>query len=456
MNLEEYKSKLDALLNANRNSEVRGALMMLNVVDIAEYLETLENDKMLKVFRILPKDVSVDVFSYMDDDQRANLLSSIGDAEAGALVSEMFVDDAVDFLEELPATLVKRVLANVSEEQRKTINRFLSYPDNSAGSIMTIEYCEFHEGITAQEAMRELKRTGVDKETIYTLYVLDAQRTLVGTVPLRRLLLADDDAPIESLMNTNFICVGTLDDQEVVAETVRKYDLMSVPVVDKEGRLVGIVTVDDIMDVLQDEATEDIEKMNALLPSEDEYMKTGVVTLAKNRLPWLLFMMISGIFTGLIIEFFEGSLANMETKVAGIGIALTACIPMLMGTGGNCGSQSSTLVIRGLAVGEIQPIDAARVLWKESRVAMVVSVVLALVNFCIQCFVFSRPLLVALAVSIAMIGTVILSKCIGCTLPLLAKKLKLDPALMAAPLITTIVDACSLLILFLCASAFFL
>lgn len=418
--------------------------MMLNVVDIAEYLASLETDKMLKVFRILPKDIAADVFAYMDEDQQKNLFASIGDAEIGALINDMFVDDAVAFLEELPANLVRRILSNVSEEQRKTINRFLSYPENSAGSIMTPEFCDFHEGTTASEAMREIKRTGLDKETIYTLYVLDPQRKLIGTLPLRRLILASGDTLIETLMESNYICVGTLDDQEAVAATVRKYDLMSVPVVDKEGRLVGIITADDIMDVLEEEATEDIEKMGALLPSEDEYMKTGIFKLAGNRLPWLLFMMISGIFTGLIIEFFEGTL----TSIAGVGVALTACIPMLMGTGGNCGSQSSTLAIRGLALGEIQPTDVGRVLFKEARVASIVSLALAILSFFIQFVIFSRPLSVSITVALAMAFTVILSKSIGCTLPLLAKKLKLDPALMAAPLITTIVDACSLMILF--------
>ena len=444
MNWEKNKATLDSLLAAGKNSELRGALMMLNVVDIAEYMTTLETDKMLRLYRLLPKDISADVFAYMDDEQRKKLIESIGDKEVGALVDDMFVDDAVDFLEEM-----RRVLANVSEDQRKVINRILSYPDNSAGSIMTTEYCEFHEGITARDAMKELKRTGIDKETIYTLYVLDAQRKLIGILPLRKLILAEPDTPIERLMDPSFVCVGTLDDQEAVAEVVRKYDLTSVPVVDKEGRMVGIITADDIMDVIQDEATEDIEKMAALLPSENEYMKTNVFTLAKNRLPWLLFLMISGIFTGLIIQHFEDTLTNM----AEIGVMLTACIPMLMGTGGNCGSQSSTLVIRGLAVGEISPADTLKILWKECRVSILVSVVLAAMAMAMQLFLFRRPFSVALTVSLAMIGTVVISKSIGCTLPMLAKKLKLDPALMAAPLITTIVDTCSLLILFLLATA---
>jgi len=384
MEWELIQTRLNALLDAGRHNELRGALMMLNVVDIAIYLSELETDRMLKVFRILPKDISADVFSYMDDDQRRKLIESIGDKEIGALIGDMFIDDAVDFLEEMPASLVKHVLSNVDEEQRKIINRFLKYPEYSAGSIMTIEFCDFHAGTTVMEAMKVLKKTGVDKETIYTLYVIDAQRKLIGTVPLRKLILADDDMPIENLMNVNYVCATTTDDQEYVADLVRKYDLTSIPIVDKENRLVGIVTIDDIMDVLEEEATEDIEKMNALLPSEDEYMKTSVLRLAGNRLPWLMFMMISGIFTGLIIIYFEGVL----TSLPAVGVALTACIPMLMGTGGNCGSQASTLAIRGLAVGELEPKDAAKVLWKEFRVAAIVSVALALINLLIQLFVF--------------------------------------------------------------------
>ena len=428
---------LERLLSQEKIGELRGALMMMNPVDIAEYMDTLETDRMLRLYRLLSKDISADVFAYMSDEQQQKLMESIGDTETASLISDMFVDDAVDLLEELPANLVRRMLNNVNEEQRKTINRFLSYPENSAGSIMTPEFCEFHEGVTVGEALKYLKVHSVDKETVYTLYILDPGRRLIGTLPLRKLILADEGTKVETLMNPTFLCAGTLDDQEAVAELVRKYDLMSVPIVDKEGRMVGIVTADDIMDVLQEEATEDIEKMNALLPSEDEYIKTGPFTLAKNRLPWLLFMMISSILTETIIENFEAHLS----------IAFAACIPMLMGTGGNCGSQSSTLAIRGLALGEISPSDALRILWKQFRVSLIVSFVLALLSFGIQKFVFSREVAEAAIISCAMICTVILSKSIGCTLPLLAKKLKLDPALMAAPLITTIVDVCSLLIL---------
>ena len=442
MDWSTIKARLDRLLDADKRSEMRGALCMLNNVDIAEYLSELDTKQMLKVFRILPKDISSDVFSYMDDEQKQKLIESISDTEAAELISDMFVDDAVDFLEELPAGLVKRVLANVSEEQRKIINRFFNYPDGSAGSIMTIEFCELHTGTTVEEAFKYIKRNAVDKETVYTLYVLDSTRKLLGTIPLRKLITADEDTLVENLMNTQFVSAKTHDDRESVAELVRKYDLMSVPIVDNEDRLVGIVTADDIIDVIQEEATEDIEKMNALLPSEDEYLKTSTLKLVKNRLPWLLFMLLSSIFTETIIDSFSARLS----------IAFTACIPMLMGTGGNCGSQSSTLAIRGLAVGEIAPIDALKILWKEFRVSLMVSAALSCVSFCIQKFVFARTLAESLTIAAAMIGTVVLAKSIGCLLPLLAKQLKLDPALMAAPLITTIVDVCSLLILVLFAT----
>lgn len=444
MSWDRIKERLDKLLQAGRHGELRGALMMLNEVDIAEYLQTLEADKVLLVFRLLPKDISADVFSYMDDDQRGKLMESISDQEISRLVDEMFIDDAVDFLEELPAGVVKRILAACQPEKRELINQFLRYPANSAGSIMTIEFCEFHQGITVREAMDEIRRTALDKETLNTLYVIDMQRKLIGTIPLRKLIIAQEDTVIDRLMNTNFIQVTTTDDQEIVADTVRKYDLISIPVVDKENRLVGIVTVDDVVDVIEDENTEDIETMAALLPSEDEYLKTGVVTLARNRIPWLLFLMVSAIFTGMIITRFEDLLMDSGA----IGVALTACIPLLMGTGGNCGSQASTLVIRGLALGELEMSDVLKIWWKEVRVAVMVGAVLSIINFLRLYFLSHLSIAVSGVVSVSMFLTVLIAKSIGCTLPLLAKRVKLDPALMASPLITSIMDACSLLILF--------
>ena len=449
MSWDRIKERLDQLLNSNRHGELRGALMMLNEVDIAEYLSTLEPEKVLLVYRLLPKDISADVFSYMDGDQREKLLDSIGDEEISRLMEEMFIDDAVDFLEELPAGVVKRILSVCKPEKRALINQFLRYPENSAGSIMTIEYCEFHQGITVKEAMDEIRRTGLDKETLYTLYVIDVQRKLIGTIPLRKLIIAKEDALIDHLMDQNFISVTTTDDQELVADTVRKYDLMSIPVVDKESRLVGIVTIDDIVDVIEDENTEDFEKMAGLVPSEDTYLKTSVFSLAKNRIPWLLILMISATFTGMIITHFE----DLLTTSGAIGVALTACIPMLMDTGGNCGAQASTLVIRGLALGEIEFRDILRIWWKEARVALMVGAVLALVNFARLVLLNRLALSVCAIVSVSMYLTVIIAKSIGCTLPLMAKKIGLDPALMASPLITTIVDACSLGILFTIATA---
>ena len=449
MDFEVIRSRLDALVESGRKGELRGALTMLNEVDIAEYLETLDNEKVLMVFRLLPKAISADVFSYMDNEQRQRLIEAMGDNEAMKLIDDMFIDDAVDFLEELPAGVVRRMLANCDEEKRKLINQFLRYPENSAGSIMTIEYMEVHKGLTVAQTMAEIKKTGIDKETIYTIYVIDERRELLGTVPLRRMILANDDVKIESLMDTHVISVRTTDDQELVADTVRKYDLMSIPVVDQEQRLVGIITVDDIVDVIEEENTEDFEKMAALLPSDDTYLKTSPWKLALNRIPWLLLLMVSAMFTGLIITGYENLLNS-----SAVGIALTACIPMMMDTGGNCGSQASTLAIRGLALGEIEFRDIFRILWKEFRVGLICGLVLAVVNFFRLLYINKVGPQVAVVVAASMFFTVLFAKAIGCTLPLLAKKIKLDPALMASPLITTIVDACSLTIMFGIASRF--
>jgi Mg2+ transporter (mgtE) len=387
----------------------------------------------------------------MDTDRQARLMEALGDTEAMRIIDEMFLDDAVDFLEELPASVVKRMLAGCDEERRRLLNEFLRYPENSAGRIMTIEYVEFHTGTTVGQAMAEIRRTAPDKETINTLYILGDHRELLGTVALRRLLLSDDQKRVEDLMNTQVISVHTTDDQELVADNVRKYDLLSIPVVDNENRLVGIVTVDDIVDVIEEENTEDFEKMAAMLPSDDEYLKTSVFVLAKNRLPWLLILMISATFTGMIITHFETLLSAAQ----GIGVAIMACVPMLMDTGGNCGAQASTLAIRGLALGEISIKDLGKVLWKEIRVALMLGLVLALINFVRITFLTSSGWQVAAVFPLPMFFTVVIAKSIGCTLPLLAKAIHLDPALMASPLITTMVDAASLIILFTFASKVF-
>ena len=451
MDFERICVKLNALLDTGKKAELRGALNMLNEVDIAEYLQTLDNDKMLLVFRLLPKDISAEIFSYMDADQQARIIDALGDEEAVRILDDMFIDDAVDFLEELPAGVVKRILKNCDENKRALINQFLRYPENSAGSIMTIEYMDFHVGTTVGQAMDAIRQNAPDKETINTLYILDDRRVLLGTVALRKLLLSADDRKVEQLMNTQVISVRTTDDQELVADTVRKYDLLSIPVVDHENRMVGIITVDDIVDVIEEENTEDFEKMAAMLPSDDTYLKTSVLTLAKNRLPWLLILMISALFTGQIITHFEKVLES----AAGLGVALVASIPMLMDTGGNCGSQASTLAIRGLALGEIEPKNIWKVMWKELRVALILGVVLASVNFLRIFFLTSYGTNVALIVSLTMFCTIIIAKLIGCSLPLLAKAIHLDPALMASPLITTLVDAASLTILFTIATRVF-
>jgi magnesium transporter len=399
------------------------------------------------IFRILSKDISADVFAYLDPDSQETIVRMITDKEIERLMDDLYVDDAVDFLEEVPANVVRRVLANTDKETREIINRFLEYPDNSAGSSMTIEMVELHDRLTVGEAIKSIRRTGVDKETIYTCYVIDDKRKLVGTIPLRRLILNDEDVPLTEIMSDEeqLIYVSTMDDQEEVASIAKKYDLLSVPVVDKEQRLVGIITIDDIVDIIDEEATEDFEKMALLRPSEDEYLKTNVFTLAKNRIVWLLVLMVSATFTGQIIEGFEAKLAT----IAG----LTACIPMLMDTGGNSGNQVSTLIIRGLALGEIQIRDYFKVLWKEIRVSVMVGVTLAVANA-------GRMVLLRLitggaasndvifVVCLSVLAAVMVAKVIGCTLPMIAKLLRLDPALMAGPMITTIVDAVSLLIYF--------
>lgn len=447
MNENEFGG-LYKLLAKNKLKELREELSDMAYADIAEFIMDMDDDKLsVKIFRILPKDISADVFSYLEPDSQAVIVQSITDSEIERLMDDLYVDDAVDFLEEVPANIVRRVLANTDKETREIINRFLEYPENSAGSVMTIEMVELHDRLTVSEAIKNIRRTGVDKETIYTCYVIDDKRHLVGTIPLRRLLLNDEDTHLIDIMSDDeqLIFVKTMDDQEEVAAIAKKYDLLSVPVVDKEDRLVGIITIDDIVDIIDEEATEDFEKMASLTPSEDEYLKTGVFSLAKNRIGWLLVLMIASTFTGQIIEGFENQLAT----IAG----LTACIPMLMGTGGNSGNQVSTLIIRGLALGEVKIKDYFKVLWKEIRVSLMVGVTLAVANFGRMFFV--RLLTggdtsnsVILVVSLSVAAVVVVSKTIGCTLPIVAKLLKLDPALMAGPLITTLVDTISLVIYF--------
>ncbi len=448
MDWEMIEQKLDQLLSESRHGQLRGALMMLNPVDIAGYMKKLEKEKLLLLFRILPKDVSADVFSYMDTDQRQMLVESIADAEISALIDEMFVDDAVDFLEELPANAVKRVLQNTEPKTRAIINQFLKYPENSAGSLMTIEYCEVSQDMNVRDALKSIKETGVDKETVYTLYMLDAARHLVGTIPLHKALVVNEETALVKLMDPGIISVNTMDDQEIVADTVRKYHLLSIPVVDGEGRMVGIITNDDVMDVIEEENTEDFEKMSGLAPAEEPYFKTRILSLAGNRLPWLMILLFTSILSGAIIARFEGVLA--------VNILLSASIPMLMDTGGNCGQQASTLMVRGIALGEVKFTDIFRVLWTEFRIGILIGVALSSVTFVRLLLLNQATLIMSAVISVSLFITVVIAKSIGCILPLLAQRVKLDPALAASPLITTLVDAASLFVFFTIASEFIL
>ncbi len=412
----------------------------MNEVDIAEFLETLPAAQLAVVFRLLPKELAAETFANLGSDEQEYIINSITDKEIAYIMDELFVDDAVDMMEELPANVVKRVMANANSETRALINQFLKYPDNSAGSIMTAEYVDLKRSMNVREAFEHIRKTGEDKETIYTCYVVDSDRKLLGVVTVKELLLADYDDNITDIMEDNVISVTTTDDQEHVSEICSKYDLITVPVVDLENRLVGIITVDDILDVIEQEATEDFEKMAAMTPSDKPYLKTGVLTLAKNRVLWLLLLMISATVTGNILMKFEEAFAVVPL--------LVALMPMLTDTGGNAGSQSSTMIIRGMAVGDIQPKDILKVLFKEVRVALIVGAVLAVANFIRVVLMYDDAVMVALVVSISLFLTVIIAKSIGCTLPILAKLCRLDPAIMASPIITTLVDCCALTVYF--------
>lgn len=449
-NIELLLEQINELIQKGEISALRELLTELNVVDIAQIIEEIEQSDRLPVFRVLPKDLSAEVFAYLETDTQAELVRMINDAELERLLDEMFLDDTVDFLEEVPANVVTRVLAHSAPEARKLINRFLKYPEDCAGSIMTIEMVQLHTSFTAAQAIEQIRKTGVDKETVYTCYCTDRERHLLGSIPLLSLLLCDENELVGDIMedDAQLISVNTLDDREEVADIVKKYDLLSVPVVDNENRLVGIITVDDIVDVIEEETTEDFEKMASLAPSDNEYLKTGVLKLAKNRIPWLLILMISGTFTGKIVE-------GYETLLSGF-VALTASMPMLMGTSGNAGQQISTLMIRGLAVGEIELRDYFRVVFKELRVAAICGFVLGIANIGRMYLFCDGTLDVYLVVSLAMFFAVIVAKLIGCSLPIFAKLIRLDPALMAGPLISTLLDMITLSIYFALAKVFLL
>ena len=446
--MEKKMMDIQALLELLERRDLhalRAALLEENEVDIAEFLEELPQDKIVVVFRALPKEMAAEVFSNLEPDTQQVIIQSATDQEVSAIVEELYVDDAVDMLEELPANVVKRVLKAARPDTRKLINQFLNYPDNSVGSIMTAEFTDLKQSMTVAQAIAHIRRTGENSESVYTCYVTDAGRRREGVLTIKELLLAQDEQLIADLMETDVITAETTEDQEEAVARMMKYDFISLPVVDKEGRLVGIVTVDDVMDVMEEEATEDFEKMAAMAPSEKPYLKTSVLSLAKHRILWLLVLMISGMITGGILGQYEAAFAAMPL--------LVTFIPMLTDTGGNAGSQSSTLVIRGMAVGEIQLKDFAKVFWKELRVSMLVGVVLSAVNFVRLIITYPGNQMVALTVALALFVTVLLAKTVGGVLPMVAKLCHADPAIMAAPLITTIVDAISLVVYFRIACA---
>ena len=434
--LEEIRE----LLDAKKYTNIRQLLSELNEADIAFLMEEQETEERLKVFRILPTDLAADVFSYLEFDSQEAIIGSLSDMEAGSIIDNLMADDAADFLEEMPANVVERLLANANPQTRQAVNQLLRYPEDSAGSIMTVEYVSLKESLTVNQAIERIRAVGLDSETINICYVLDARRELIGTVALRYLLLSRGDERIADIMHENVISIHTLMDQEQVAEQFKKYDFTAMPVVDNENRLVGIITVDDVVDIMEEETTEDMEKMAAIVPSDKPYMRTGVGETFKKRIPWLLLLMVSATFTGAIIASFEDALSACAV--------LVAFIPMLMDTGGNAGGQASVTVIRGLSLGEITYRDVPRVVWKEIRVSILCGGTLAAANFA-KLMLFDRVgLMVAFTVCLTLVAAVLMAMVVGCLLPIGAKRIGFDPAVMASPFITTIVDALSLLVYF--------
>nr|WP_296965084.1 magnesium transporter [uncultured Mediterraneibacter sp.] len=433
------------LLAQREFKAVRSILDVMNEVDIASLLSTLSDKELALAFRLIPKDKAAEVFSNMDTSMQTYLVAMFTEKELKELLDDLYMDDTVDMLEELPANLVKRILATVSASDRSMINQLLNYPEDSAGSIMTTEYVDLREEMTVGQAMAHIKKTGIHKETIYTCYITE-RRKLVGIVSAKDLMTTNDEVPIKDLMETEIISVHTHADQEQVAQLFTKYDLLALPVIDQDGRMVGIVTFDDAMDVMVDEATEDITKMAAINPSEKTYFETSVFQHAKNRIPWLLILMFTSIITGTIITRYENAFAAIPL--------LVSFIPMLMDTGGNCGSQSATLIIRGIALDEIRFTDLFKVMFKEFRISLIVGAFLAVANG-VRIFIQYHNPGLAVVIACSLMGTVIMAKLVGCILPLLAKKVNLDPAIMASPLITTLVDTFSILIYFNIATILF-
>lgn len=436
----DLETTMMALVNNKRYATLRDILVTMNAADIAALFEELEQEILPLLFRLLPKELAAETFVEMDSDAQELLITGFSDSELKEVIDELYIDDAVDIVEEMPANVVKRILKQADAETRKQINEILKYPEDSAGSIMTTEFVELRPHMSVADAIKSIRRSGIEKETINTCYITKPDRTLYGQISIRSIILADEDDLVEDIMEQNVISVSTMDDQETVAQMFQKYDLLAMPVVDREGRLVGIVTVDDAIDVLQEETTEDIEKMAAITPSDKPYLKTSVFSLYLHRIPWLLLLMVSATFTGIIIMNFESALAAQVT--------LTAFIPMLMDTGGNSGSQSSVTIIRGLALQEIAFRDIFKVIFKEMRVSLLCGVTLAGANFLKLLFLDKVGFSIALVVCVTLLITVFVAKVIGCTLPMLAKKIGFDPAVMASPFITTLVDAISLVTYF--------
>ena len=434
------KDKLEKLIDEKKYSKVKELISKMYEHDIADILEEFPLKEMIKLFRLLPKSQAADVFSYLDTDTQTNIISMLSDTEAVNIINDMAADDATDLIDEMPANVVKRLLNKVDKETRRDINQLLKYPDNSAGSIMTTEYIDLKEYNTVRDATKKIRQEYDETETIETMFITDKSRKLIGTIELKDLIVHNDDEMILDIMNNDVISVNTLMDQEEVANIIKDYDLTSVPVVDSENKLVGIVTIDDVVDIIEAEATEDIEKMNAILPTEKSYLKLSIIDIWKSRIPWLLLLMVSATFTGKIIQHYEESLATM--------VILTAFIPMIMDTGGNAGGQASATIIRSLSLNDVEFKDILKVIFKELRVSFLIGLTLAVANFLKLLYIDKVTTKVALVVCSTLILTVCVAKVIGCSLPMIAKKLKFDPAVMASPFITTIVDAVSLFIYF--------
>lgn len=447
---ESIIEQINELVKSRRIAQLRELLESVNSADFPSLFEELDDEDMVVIFRLLTKDKASDVFVELDPDQQEKLINNFTDKELKVVVDDLFMDDTVDLIEEMPSSVVKRIVKNIKPTDRKVINELLKYPEDSAGSIMTTEMIELKENMTVDKAFQIIKDTGIDKETIYICYVVDNSRKLIGTVAIKDLLVSERDVIIKDILEENVISVLTTEDKETVAKMFDKYNFMALPVVDTEKRLVGIVTIDDAIDVMQEENTEDFEKMAAMKPTEDTYFKTSVFTHAKNRIVWLLFLMLSSTFTGLLLERFQSAIAAVPL--------LVAFIPTIMDTGGNCGSQSSTLIIRGLALDEIKLSDLFKAIWKEIRVSFMIGAALALVTG-LRIFLQydgihnDQSIKIAFIVGVTLMATAMIAEIMGCVLPMLAKRLKLDPAIMASPLITTVVDLCSMLVFFSIATA---